>query len=832
MVVPYGSTVSNGSLLVVYIKSGNGTNPTQVADTFGNGPSGLFKLAIAGTGSFTFAVYYAWGVTGGADSVSVTWASPDNFGLIAISEYSGIQTTSDPYDGSASHFSSSNDNPIASGTLATSTAGDLLCGFFFDSGQGVGNSDNGFTIRQSIQFGQDSVKDDYPLAGPGNYQAISATGAGSVENAVGVAFLPAPPIPPGTVRAGAYHYSMVGAAWYGRQMAAAGSGWFADSAMVPPTLPFALDDVGVPLVTLAGLATPVQVADDELPSLVALDDAAVAMWASSAALGAMPLAQADELVVTALEEGTSPITPPGTGMGATGSPSDDDLPVPGLPSDESSIPLAPLAGTSIFSPPADDEIPTPGVAADDAAVTLGVTAGLGAPTTPADDDLPLQAVLDDASALVPMLSLPGALAPYLDVAELVPPGLASDEVSTVLGVTAWGFSQPSPADDDLPPTVALDDPTILVAAALYATSAQAFVQGEESVVSGLDESSAFPQQQGPAWVQAQPPQQADDELPSTFAPEDVGSVLATSPQGALSALGVAGDELPTPGLPDEDGTVVLQALGWISVAILVGEGDFAFAVVLDEGGVFAPLPQRASELFAGVTHDEVAIAGVPSDEGGPVLLVQASVPAPLVLVAEDFVGVSVFEEGDVIVGPAQSPHEPPSHASVEEAIVGALEDASASQPQASSTVAHGAPLACWDEVTSALLDEGATVLSFDGGAARAAGVPVPQEEVFAPSFAMEDGLVLVPASRSLGVPWAFFQFEEFPSAVVPPPVFVPGAGVTSVPIVTLRPSSAAYVVLKPSAGPFQQGGSTSAPKESIAPTSAPRNTPPRRRGGG
>jgi hypothetical protein len=197
-VVAYASNVTANSLLRVYVHNGNGVQPISVTDNNGNdvpgGTAGQYKQAIAG-GSGTYSVWYALAGASGSTTVTVTWASGDNFGLVAIDEYSGIVYTTDPLDGTpVSSGVVSGANPVTSGNLTTTASGDLLCGLFFDSSQGVGTSNNGFTIRQSIQFGQDGIKD--AIAGaPGSYAAISSTGGGT-EWAICVAFFAIPPPPP------------------------------------------------------------------------------------------------------------------------------------------------------------------------------------------------------------------------------------------------------------------------------------------------------------------------------------------------------------------------------------------------------------------------------------------------------------------------------------------------------------------------------------------------------------------------------------------------------------------------------------------------------------
>lgn len=183
--ITFTSNVTAGNLIVAYWHSGGSAPVVSCSDTLSN----TYNLA----GSFTLAsqpvsVYYAYNITGGACTVTFSFGSnTDAFGGGFVVEYSGIMSSASPLDGIAAFGSLSGPNPINSGSLTTTASGDLLVGLFFDNNQGVGNSSDGFTLRDTGSFSQDALK-DLITTSPGSYSAISSTGAGSQEWAVGVAF--------------------------------------------------------------------------------------------------------------------------------------------------------------------------------------------------------------------------------------------------------------------------------------------------------------------------------------------------------------------------------------------------------------------------------------------------------------------------------------------------------------------------------------------------------------------------------------------------------------------------------------------------------------------
>lgn len=123
----YGSNVTAGNLLVCHIYANHGIS--SVADS----RSQTFSSAVNVTDSSTYSIatfYYA-NTTGGADTVTVTFAGTITYASLQCSEYSGVATAS-PLDQTASNIQTdpgTATDAVTSGSVTTTTNGQLIVGF-------------------------------------------------------------------------------------------------------------------------------------------------------------------------------------------------------------------------------------------------------------------------------------------------------------------------------------------------------------------------------------------------------------------------------------------------------------------------------------------------------------------------------------------------------------------------------------------------------------------------------------------------------------------------------------------------------------------------------
>ncbi len=235
--VPVTSTIASSHYVVVLVQFQAQSTGAASGITVSDGVGGVYTnpAPSAGDSGGFQQNYYFWvnpSPAGGSMTITVTPGSSSSFSNLNVwvLELSGVSA----FDAAAALTTGTSASPT-SNAVTTAAAGDFVLAAFYSGAQGYAAA-GGATQIDSEVFGTCGVQ--YEVVGAAGAYTQSATfNSSDTFLAMTLAFLASPPIPPGTVRAGAYHYSMVGAAWYGRQMAAAGSGWFADSAMVPPQMP-------------------------------------------------------------------------------------------------------------------------------------------------------------------------------------------------------------------------------------------------------------------------------------------------------------------------------------------------------------------------------------------------------------------------------------------------------------------------------------------------------------------------------------------------------------------------------------------------------------------
>ena len=170
LAIAYGSNVTAGNLLVCHIYANHGIS--GVADS----RSQTFTSAVNVTDGATYslATFYYANTTGGADTVTVTFAGAITYASLQCSEYSGVATSS-PLDKFASNSQTTpgtGANAVTSGSVTTTTDGQLIVGWStaLTVGAGTTSAGTGFTGRTNV-FG-DTLCEDQVQTSAG---AIAAT---------------------------------------------------------------------------------------------------------------------------------------------------------------------------------------------------------------------------------------------------------------------------------------------------------------------------------------------------------------------------------------------------------------------------------------------------------------------------------------------------------------------------------------------------------------------------------------------------------------------------------------------------------------------------------
>lgn len=138
----FGSSVTTGNLVVGAVTWGSGTTGdlSSVTDTASN--SYTIKRRIAdSTNGQSGAVFYAWNVTGGFTAATANFGSSQIYTGITLMEFSGVETGSDPLDGTNEQGQlvtspGTGTDGLKSGASTQTPGGSnyLVCGFGIDTG--------------------------------------------------------------------------------------------------------------------------------------------------------------------------------------------------------------------------------------------------------------------------------------------------------------------------------------------------------------------------------------------------------------------------------------------------------------------------------------------------------------------------------------------------------------------------------------------------------------------------------------------------------------------------------------------------------------------------
>lgn len=178
LAIAYGSNVTAGNLLVCHIYANHGIS--GVADS----RSQTFTSAVNVTDGATYslATFYYANTTGGADTVTVTFAGAITYASLQCSEYSGVATSS-PLDKFASNSQTTpgtGANAVTSGSVTTTTDGQLIVGWStaLTVGAGTTSAGTGFTGRTNV-FGDTLCEDQVQTSAGGIAATFTTTSATS-----------------------------------------------------------------------------------------------------------------------------------------------------------------------------------------------------------------------------------------------------------------------------------------------------------------------------------------------------------------------------------------------------------------------------------------------------------------------------------------------------------------------------------------------------------------------------------------------------------------------------------------------------------------------------
>jgi hypothetical protein len=184
IVATYPAPTQQGSLLIVHC--GAGVAVTGVTDDKAGG-SNVWQRAIAEPGPFTQAseIWYSFNA-GPCQNVTVTWGSATGFRYAAVSEYSGIQLSPDPFDKVDSDLDAgSAPSGITTPDVLPSVAGELIYIAGRDTGIGPAVVNAPFTqLSQSgqadcdgylVQGAASAVHGDFNFTGETHWVAQIAT---------------------------------------------------------------------------------------------------------------------------------------------------------------------------------------------------------------------------------------------------------------------------------------------------------------------------------------------------------------------------------------------------------------------------------------------------------------------------------------------------------------------------------------------------------------------------------------------------------------------------------------------------------------------------------
>jgi len=158
----FASNVTAGNCIVVGIGYGNNTtgltDGATVTDSLSNTYTRVSDIAWDNSNSQATEVYVAYNITGGANTVTLTFVTARPYNRFIIAEYSGIQTTASPVDQHNNGFvlsGSTATDGISTGSVTTTSASETLLSIYQDTSEapGTGTLSAGTNFALDVQDG-------------------------------------------------------------------------------------------------------------------------------------------------------------------------------------------------------------------------------------------------------------------------------------------------------------------------------------------------------------------------------------------------------------------------------------------------------------------------------------------------------------------------------------------------------------------------------------------------------------------------------------------------------------------------------------------------------
>ncbi len=169
LAISFSSATTAGNLIVIGFDYDTSASFQSITDTQGNTyVEAGSELTSPGGARSRF--YYAKGIKGGADTITIRLASRSTFIEAYLAEYAGADPAN-PIDAQAGAAGSA--STASSGTAATTGAGDKIVGYCV--GDNACNVGSGFTARNTLNH---NLLEDMTAATPGNYAATGKANSG------------------------------------------------------------------------------------------------------------------------------------------------------------------------------------------------------------------------------------------------------------------------------------------------------------------------------------------------------------------------------------------------------------------------------------------------------------------------------------------------------------------------------------------------------------------------------------------------------------------------------------------------------------------------------
>jgi uncharacterized protein (TIGR03437 family) len=158
-----------GDLILVGLHFGSATQSVSVTDSQGNSFRQIGNQ-LNSPGGYGSRVYYAKGIEGGSDTVTITLGANSSVLEVYLTEYTGV-SRSNPIDAQAGASGSA--GPVSSGNVTTSFSGDVIYGYC--AADATCTAGSGFTTRSTFNS---NLIEDKAAGSAGTYTATGTANSG------------------------------------------------------------------------------------------------------------------------------------------------------------------------------------------------------------------------------------------------------------------------------------------------------------------------------------------------------------------------------------------------------------------------------------------------------------------------------------------------------------------------------------------------------------------------------------------------------------------------------------------------------------------------------